>query len=141
MYQKVGSYPGDLSGLVEAMHLLNPSPTLPLGYLTTDSIATEAVYKPLLGDFFPGEWLKCFLSIVWPNGSIMMHVDADAAGRQRQHLVLKSNPESWCIHDGALQQLEDGGVYIMEQTLPHAAINWGQDVRIHFVVDRGPQWA
>lgn len=136
MYQQVGRYGGDLSVLAERIHALRPAPTQPLGYLTTDSAATMALYRPLLDGFFPGEWLKCFLSIVWPNGSIMPHQDLDAAGRHRQHLVIKTNPDSWCMHDGTVQQLDAGGVYIMDQTRVHAAMNWGADVRVHLVVDR-----
>lgn len=137
MYERIGTYPGDLTVLVEAMHRLHPRPTLPLGYLTTDAEPTMAVYRPLLQTFFPGEWAKCFLSIVWPNGgTIMAHADADAADYERQHLVLKTNSDSWCMHDGGVEQLEVGGIYTMDATKVHAAMNWGTDVRIHLVIDR-----
>ncbi len=137
MYEQVGRYDGELGPLVEAMHQLRPTPTLPLGYLTTDNERTMAVYWPILQSAFPGVWNKCFLSIVWPNGgTIMAHADMDVAGQERQHLVMKTNPDSWCMHDGRVQQLDAGGIYTMDATKVHAAMNWGTDVRVHFVIDR-----
>jgi hypothetical protein len=138
MYRKVAHYGGCLAALIEHMHKLEPKPTLPLGYLTTDPKTTEAIYRPLLAALFPGEWLKCFLSIVWPNGSIMAHqdLDAPALNRHRHHLVLKTNSDCWCMHDGTVEQLDLGGIYAIDETKVHAAMNWGRDFRVHFVVDR-----
>ncbi len=136
MYVQVGQYDGNLSELAELIHILRPAPTLPLGYLTTEPIATTEIYGPVLKAIFPGIWAKCFLSIVWPNGSIMPHADMDMPSTYRQHLVIKTNPDAWVMHDGGVEQLREGGIYSMDETRVHAAMNWGQDVRIHFVIDR-----
>jgi hypothetical protein len=39
------------------------------------------------------------------------------------------------MHDGNCQQLEAGGIYEMDEKLIHAAMNWGNDIRMHFVID------
>lgn len=137
MYERVGTYEGALGALVDAGAKGIPLvPTMPLRYNTSDSVLTEKIYGPLLGDVFPGFWIKCFLSVIWPAGSIHPHVDQDAKGRDRLHLVLQTNEEAYCIHDGCLQQLEAGGIYRMDPTKLHASINWGEQPRINFVVDR-----
>lgn len=138
MYEKVGHYDGDLEALVDAgAKGLRPSPTFPFRYNTTDTKETTAIYEPLLRDVFPGRWIKCFLSILWPQGgSIMPHVDADATGRNRCHLILQTNADSFCMHDGTWQQLELGGIYRMDPAKVHASINWGEAPRINFVIDR-----
>lgn len=135
MYSKLAQFNGDLVELAERAHALSLKPTLPLLYQTTEPIQTEAIYKPLLKDTFPGQWQKCFLSIVWPNGSIMAHADIERKDRIRRHLVIKTNPDCWCMHDGNCQQLEAGGIYEMDEKLTHAAMNWGNDIRMHFVID------
>lgn len=136
MYRQIGRYEGDVGELVELIKWLNPAPTLPLMYNTTEPTRTAEVYQPHLQSVFPGEWTKCFLAIIWPNGSIMPHVDADTAGQTRTHLVLQSNPDCWNMNDGKWCQLETGGIYTMDQTLVHASINWGSEPRVHFIVDR-----
>ena len=136
MYQKVGHYDGDTKVLVELIRLLDPAPTLPLLYNTTEPKRTEAVYRPHLQETLPGEWTKCFLAIIWPNGSIMPHQDLDVAGQIRTHLVMQTNSDCWCMNAGLWSQPEQGGIYTMDQTLVHASINWGSEPRVHFVVDR-----
>jgi len=142
MYQLVGRYPGNPRELVELIKPLAPTPTLPLLYNTTDSARTTAIFRPVLQHVFPGEWSKCFLSILWPpNGSIMPHADQDTAGQLRCHLVLQTNSDCWAMNGGVWVQLEEGGIYTMEQTITHASINWGVEPRVHLVVDRHPSAA
>lgn len=105
------------------------------GYATTDRERTRALFAPLLGDVFPGEWHHCALAIIWPNGTIPPHEDGASEFRQRFMLVLQSNPGSWVWHDGDWQQLEEGGIYTADPSKTHAALNWGSEPRIHFVVD------
>lgn len=138
MYRKVGHYRGNTQELVELIKRLDPAPqpTLPLLYNTTDPDKTAAIYRDRLANIFPGVWTKCFLAIIWPNGSIMPHCDLDVPDVVRTHLVLWTNPDCWCMNDGHWCQPDLGGIYTMEQTLPHASINWGGEPRVHFVVDR-----
>lgn len=137
MYRLVGRYQGRARDLVELVRELAPVPTLPLLYTTTDSKQTEAVFHPHLKDTFPGEWTKCFLAILWnPNGSIMPHTDKDTAGQIRTHLVMQTNQDCWAMNGNEWSQLEEGGIYTMDQTIVHASINWGGEPRVHFVVDR-----
>lgn len=107
------------------------------GYATTDREATRALYRPRLESVFPGEWTHCTLAIIWPAGSIPPHADGCTASEraQRYMVVLQSGSDSWCLHDGTWQQLEEGGIYTADPAKTHAAVHWGLEPRIHFIVD------
>ena len=136
MYELVQSSGLDMIALHDLVRLTEPKITLPLRYATTDVKKTNEVFHEHLKDLFPGEWIKCFCSIINPDGSIMPHADVDANGRTRCHLVLKTNKDCWHMHDNEWQQLKEGEVYSMDPTKVHAAINWGEEPRVSFVVDR-----
>ena len=136
MYELVQSSSLDMLALYNLVSLTEPEITLPLRYATTGPKKTEEVFYKHLKDLFPGDWIKCFCSIINPDGSIMPHADVDANGRSRCHLVLKTNSDCWSLHDGDWQQLVQGEVYKMDPTKVHAAINWGTEPRVSFVVDR-----
>ena len=107
------------------------------GYGTTDRTATRDLFWPLLRDVLPGQWVSAALAVIWQWGSIPPHEDGTDGGRlYRVMVVLQTNPDAWCLHDGAWQQLREGGIYAADPTRPHAAINWGGEPRIHLVVDR-----
>jgi len=136
MYQQVSFYTDDIEVLLfQAKNLASPNGR---GYTCTDPRATMELYQPLLGKIFPGVWTRCFLAIIWPNGSIMPHHgggEVIADGSARYHLVLKTNPDCWSMHENQWQQLEEGKIYEFNPRLVHAAINWGKQWRVHFVVD------
>lgn len=136
MYEEVGKYSGCARELANLAGSLSPE-RKPEGYATTDCDRTLALYFPLLSITFPGEWKQCFLAILWANGTIPIHQDGDTQDgkSERYHLVLQSNQWSWTLHDGCWQQLEEGGIYRMNPVKTHAAVNWGGEPRIHFVVD------
>lgn len=136
MYKQISTYAADIGILLaEVKRLASENGK---GYTCTDPRAAEAVYKPLLADIFPGTWTRCFLAIIWPNGNIMPHWgkgEVIADGSVRYHLVLKTNPDCWNMHENEWQQLKEGIIYEFNPRLVHAAINWGKEWRIHFVVD------
>lgn len=105
------------------------------GYATTDRALTRSVYWDVLKDTFDGEWQSCTLSVIWPYRCIYPHQDGIEAGVQRYFLVMQSNPDSWVLHDGDWQQLEEGGVYVVDPTKTHASVNLGNEIRINFIVD------
>lgn len=136
MYQKVGQYKGNLAPLIELLSSLSLG-AKPIGYEATNATQVEKIkdiYQPLLANIFPGEWLDTMIVSVMPLGMLHPHRDGFKPGT-RHHLVLQSNPMSWCFHDGEWQQLEAGGIYTMEPTKTHGAVNWGDKPRIHLVVD------
>ncbi len=133
MYLQVGRYPNPRA-LADRAHLCKPVES-ELGYATTDRDITLCVYREALGDVFKGEWMDCKLAIVWPYGCIHPHADILPADRERFFLVLQTNPDSWCLHDGQWQQLEEGGIYSVDPSKVHAAVNLGTELRINFVVD------
>lgn len=136
MYKQISTYTGNIEVLLTcATRLANEDGK---GYTCTDPRATASAYKPLLCDIFPGVWTRCFLAIIWPNGNIMPHWGAGeviADGSVRYHLVLKTNADCWSMHENQWQQLKEGNIYEFDPRLVHAAINWGKEWRVHFVVD------
>ena len=56
--------------------------------------------------------------------------------RRRYHIPLQINPGCWVFSDCVWQQLELGVVYEMDPTKPHGAVNWGDTVRLHLLIDR-----
>ena len=135
MYQRVGQYPGALKPLIDA--IVYPANVSGEGYRTIHDGWVQSVYEPYLKEWLPGQWVRCFLSIIWHNGFIEPHVDTDMQeGTNRVHVVFQTNPYCWYLHDQQWQQLEAGGIYTIDPSKPHASINWGHQERIHFVLDR-----
>lgn len=109
-----------------------------LGYASTSDRwrEVERLYKPDLPEAFQGEWLYAMLTVVHPNGTLPPHSDgALPSGIHRFHIVLQTNLDAWCLHDGKWEQLEEGYVYELDATKRHGAINWGAEDRVHLVMD------
>jgi len=71
---------------------------------------------------------------LYPSSQLVAHVDPPIAGR-RYHLPLEVNDGCWVVHGGDWQQLVVGHVYEMDPTETHGAVNWGQERRLHLMVD------
>ena len=132
MYRLVRSFLG-------AEHLISLVPDLlPIPrsdrYTTVHDTAVKATFEPKLKDVIPEPWVRCFLSIVWHDGSIAPHQDVAIEG-QRFHVVLQSNPDAWLLHDGVWTQPLTGCIYTMDPTIEHATVNWGHSPRVLLVVD------
>lgn len=137
MYERVGTFPRPVAPLAARLgsFRLDLSAT---GYGSTSErpdLVRESFY-PDVGDLFPGAWSYAMLVALFPGGSLPPHRDGQlAAGSRRFHLVLQTDEYAWCMHDGAWQQPEAGGIYTMDPSRIHAAINWGAVPRIHLVID------
>lgn len=71
-----------------------------------------------------------------PDGHIPFHSDRiEDYHPNRYHIVLQTNPHCWVYHDGVWQQLNRGGIYFMDPSKEHAALNFGSTIRLHLVVD------
>ena len=123
----------DVAPLQELARLLIPPQHPGVGYVTVHDPAVAEAFKPHVGFLVPGAWSHCFLSVVWHNGSIAPHEDSDPGWRR--HLVLQTNPDAWWLHDGTWQQLQEGGLYTMDPTKPHASVNWGHPPRTLLIID------
>lgn len=138
MYQRVGSYEGKLS-LQEVARRLGVLDVTWAGtdyFTTTDHVAAREAIKRDFDGVIPGEWHSAMLVVVQPGGQIPPHVDAaEAEGLVRYHIVLETNSRSWNLHAGERQQLEEGGIYIMDPLVEHSSGNEGETPRIHLVVD------
>lgn len=100
---------------------------------------TDLKLKEIFGDLVEGEWHKSMLVGLKASSLIPLHTDAAYRIKtERVHVVLSTNEGCWQFHDGEWQQLELGGIYAMDETLPHLSVNAGSTVRYHLVVDRLP---
>lgn len=137
MYERLGTYEGELEVLLGRVAGVRPQRGGG-GYTCTPLRATREAYEPLLRATFPGTWTRCTLVVVWPNGHIMPHFgkgEVIADNSTRYHLVIKTNGQSWSMHENEWQRLDARGIYTFDPRLIHASINWGAEWRIHFVVD------
>lgn len=135
MYIEVGSF-GRAKRLADMAPRFNPKPC-EKGYCTVGHEDGISIFQPLLADTLFGKWTYCIMSIIWPHGSIAPHVDGNTANTDstRYNLVLQSNDNCWSMHGGDWQQLKEGFIYQMDPSITHASINWGNEPRIHLVVD------
>lgn len=79
--------------------------------------------------------LGCRLVGIRPGAQIAGH--CDAGPRARYHIPLQTNESCWSFSDGVWQQLKVGRLYMMNPTEFHGAVNWGDTVRLHLMVDVG----
>lgn len=135
MYELVGELPG-ARRLADLAGQLHPQPSRE-GYATTDREKTRVLYEQHVSPYLPGEWTKCFLAIIWPNGTIPPHRDGDSIreGSKRFQVVLQTNDQCWNLHDRQWQQLVQDGIYTMQPDLVHASVNWGSEPRILLIAD------
>jgi hypothetical protein len=143
MYQRVGSYDGkiplqELAARLASFDLAWASDGH--GTTTDHLIAVREAFRGDLAGWMPGEWAYSMLVALRPlGGNIPVHRDLPLReGLLRHHLVLQTNSHCWNFHGGDWQQLEMGGIYMVDPTIEHASINWGDTVRIHLVVDLVP---
>jgi hypothetical protein len=139
MYKRIGTYKGDVDFLLSQASRVGMHPS-GSGYTCSPRDQTKELYLPLVKDVFPGNCTGLFLAIIWPQGNIPPHGasgigEVIADGSMRYHLILKTNPKCWNMHDGDWQQLEERGIYEFDPRKVHASINWGKEWRVHLVVD------
>jgi len=133
VYRLVGRVPGagELAALVPRLELLDRP-----GYQVSRKGPTIELVRPLLAGHFPGRWLVARFVVVKPAGMIPLHTDPrgpDDLPAWRL-LVVQTSPDAWALHDVDWQQLGQDGVYEADQSLAHAAVNFGKQPRVHLVV-------
>ena len=135
-YEARGRYEGDLAQLNELVAGFEFR-AKPAGYEATNATQEAglmAALLPLLGDVLPGRWTGVMVTTVLPGGFLPLHRDGAKPGT-RFHLVIETNAASWCLHGGEWQHLEAGGIYTIEPTIAHGAVNWGDTPRTHLIFD------
>ena len=72
-----------------------------------------------------------------PGGQIAGHRDGSPATVTftRYHIPLQTNGHCWSFSDGVWQQLDVGVIYTMDPTEFHGAVNWGDTMRLHLLID------
>ena len=72
---------------------------------------------------------------LWPSQQIVAHTDFFHANQRRYHVPLQTNANCWTFHDGTWQQPKTYTTYRMDPNKPHGAVNWGESIRWHLMVD------
>ena len=109
----------------------------PGGSGMSDPTATKAAFWDHAGlaqCLPPGAWTQVRLVGLWPSQQIPRHADAPISG-QRFHVPLYLNDQCWVFSAGVWQQLREGWIYEMDPTKPHGAVNWGDTIRLHLMID------
>lgn len=85
--------------------------------------------------YFPNKTLKQITCVgLRPSQQIVGHRDAPITA-VRYHLPIATNDHCWVHHNGTWQQLQLGSAYTMDPTLWHGAVNWGETLRVHVMID------
>ena len=132
MYRRVGTVPAaGLMDFVPRLELLDRP-----GYQVSRKGPTIELVRPLLAEYFPGQWLVARFVIVKPLGVVPPHTDPRGPTDPPtwRLLVVQTSPDAWALHDGDWQRLEQDGVYEADQSVSHAAVNFGKEPRVHLVV-------
>ena len=124
-----------LLGLALSLNL-QPGPG---GAGMTPQSETRLLFEPVLKPYFSGTWYACTVVGLWPSQQIPLHADAKILG-VRYHLPLQTNLRCLSFteaEDGVIycHKLYEGQVYTLDPTLPHGAVNWGSEVRLHLMID------
>lgn len=92
------------------------------------------MFLALAAVFPAGVWHRPAVVALYPSQQIVGHRDEPIEG-VRFHMPLRVNDGCWVFHDGTWRQLVAGRVYRMDPTEWHGAVNWGDAVRWHLMVD------
>lgn len=84
---------------------------------------------------FPGLSQVTIVGLL-PSAQIVAHKDAPIPGR-RIHIPLQTNHGCWSFSGHHWRRLQIGSGYWMDPTEVHGAVNWGETLRLHLVVDVG----
>ena len=69
-----------------------------------------------------------------PSQQIALHADQSIAPAVRYHVVLRTNDQCWSFSE-IWQKLYERTIYRMDPAVPHGAVNWGETVRLHLMID------
>lgn len=89
---------------------------------------------PALQEILPGPYGWFRLVGLRPSQQIVAHADPPIPG-DRYHLPILTNSGCWTFHAGVWQRLEVGSLYQMSPAEPHGAVNWGDTLRVHLLLD------
>lgn len=99
-----------------------------------ETTAACAALLPALQDLLPGRYDWFRIVGLRPSQQIVAHADQPILG-DRYHLPIQTNAGCWTFHEGVWQRLEEGSVYRMTPTAVHGAVNWGETLRVHLLID------
>ena len=131
-------HPDQVAHLLGLALSLNLQPG-PGGAGMTDSALTLETFWPVLMGFLPGRWANTRVVGLWPSQQIPLHADTPIAAI-RHHIPLQLNRRCMQFTENAngvliCQHLEEGQDYTLDPTLPHGAVNWGSELRLHLMID------
>jgi hypothetical protein len=105
------------------------------GSYFADAHGISSILGEELRPHFPGFVTATVVGLL-PSAQIVAHKDAPISGR-RVHVPLQTNHGCWSFSGHHWRRLQIGGAYWMDPTEVHGAVNWGETVRLHLVVDVG----
>lgn len=112
-----------------------PPAGCPGSYFAPYKLAMD-LYGQSVRVLFPEEITQVTIVGLLPSAQIVGHKDAPIVGR-RIHIPLQTNPGCWSFSGRTWQRLQLESGYWMDPTEVHGAVNWGETVRLHLVVDVG----
>lgn len=125
--------PEQVEALLAVSRTLDLAPG-PNGSRMSDYTETTAIFRGATFNPLPGRIQLATFVALYPSSQIVAHCDPPIQGR-RHHFPLLLNPHSWVFHAGEWQQLEIGRVYQMDPSELHGAVNWGDSMRLHLILD------
>ena len=98
---------------------------------------TKAICRaviPKVQEILPGAYGWFRIVGLLPSQQIVAHADPPIAG-MRYHLPIQTTLGCWTWHAGVWQQLQERVIYRMDPTEIHGAVNWGETLRVHLLID------
>lgn len=111
----------------------------------SNDLPTRALFGDDLATIFQTPWEWVTVVSLAPSQQIVAHRDQPLAnGLKRFHVPFLTNKGCWVYHWGLerdpygqekWQRLEKGWVYEMDPAGLHGAVNWGETMRLHLMID------
>ncbi|MEA2972525.1 MAG: hypothetical protein QOG82_983 [Actinomycetota bacterium] len=135
-------YQGDWSGAAlrsvgGQAHQLYPDPSAAAIYADTSLLARCPATAVALATFRSPLLAVRFLRL-GPGSTIREHRDYNLGfddGEVRIHVPLSTGPAVEFLHDGQRVDMAAGEAWYLDLNLRHAVANWGDEPRIHLVID------
>ena len=122
-----------LAQLIEQTQMLDQGAA---GSFMTDFERTLIILHAPLKQLFPKNTIKQVTLVgLRPSQQIVGHRDEPIEPAVRYHIPLVTNKYCYVFHGGRWQHLKTGWVYAMDPTIFHGAVNWGETLRLHLMVD------
>ena len=105
----------------------------------SNDLPTRALFGDDLAEVFQAPWQWVTIVSLGASQQIVAHRDQPLPpGVIRYHVPFQTNVDCWVYapsNPATWSRLVMGQVYSMRPDLPHGAVNWGDAVRLHLLID------